>query len=143
MGWWKNLVELNFKRNALPKRDMAVRFSGSKSEIAAKEKEDEELMGEMLNLIREMYVGIPSGSFRIGVNRLLWKQIPCFCFFRGFCEKETGFRDPGRYTPMLLLSWLESVDEVPDDLQFGCHLDVVSNSGVMLESHPLLGWLGL
>lgn len=116
-----------------------MRFSGSKSEIAAKEKEDEELMGEMLNLIRED----PSGSFRIGCSRLLWKQIGCFCFFRGFCEKEKGFRDPGRYTPMLLLSWLESVDEVPDDLQFGWHLDVVSNSGVILESHPLLRWLGL
>ncbi|CAE7252564.1 Alkbh3, partial [Symbiodinium natans] len=37
--------------------------------------------------------------------------------WESFCEAESGLRDPARHAPTSLLSWLETIDAVPEDLQ--------------------------
>lgn len=53
----------------------------------------------------------------VGKVKLLQKKRCLRNSWESFCDRNQGFRDPGRYSPTLLLSWLESVDEVPEDLQ--------------------------
>ena len=58
---------------------------------------------------------------------------------RGFCEQGKGFKDPERYSPRLLLLWLESVDEVPDDLYLALTLQSNADLSKYVERMVVLG----
>ena len=82
----ESIVELIFRRNALPKRDMC--FSQVRKVKLLQKRRKMKSSWESCLIELEMYVGIPSGSFRIGVPGFFGSRFRVFVSSEAFARRK-------------------------------------------------------